>query len=196
MELAVKLILRVLVAVLALLVIGGTIKGLVHDTPKREKIVRVGGRVLTIPTDTPKNVFAVTRAAMKQMGYLPWYQDCIIGQAERLLTPAEARRLMRAPKSKRNDAELTLILKAGPHCEEPGRATVNPNATPRQLSIIRFQSAETVRLLFAKEKLSSRFQTCASRQIRHATDAETLELANGSPAVQEAALLRLLKPCA
>lgn len=190
-----KLVLKVVISVLVLLLIAGTVEALFHSAPTRKRVMVIAGREVTIPADTPRNVFAVTKAAMGQIGFRPWYRNCIIGQAERFLTPREARALAGSPNPQKERLALNLAFKVQSNCVEPGRDIVDPNVNSVQLSILRVQIAETVRLELAKERSSQRLQTCAANQIKHSTDAQTLELVNGSKTAQEALLLRLVKPC-
>jgi hypothetical protein len=88
----VKLVLKVCGVILILLVIVGTINGGWKASKPQadpQRFVRIGKQRVFIPTDTPRNIFAETSALMGQMGYMPWYRACVIGQARRLLTPAK-----------------------------------------------------------------------------------------------------------
>ncbi len=188
-------ILTALVSVIVLLFVAGAIKRLVHDAPARQRAVLIAGREVSIPADTPRNVFAVTKAAMKELGFKSWYRNCVIGQAERLLTPTEAKALTGTLNPQKETLALNLAFKVQPNCEEPGREVVDASATPFQLSILKAMGAKTTRLEFAREGLGPRLQTCGADRIRHATDAQILELENGSISAQEAVVLKLVKPC-
>jgi hypothetical protein len=191
-----RLISRTVVAVLALLLIAGAVRALTGGTSAPRKIVRIGDTELTLPADTPKNVWAVTRAAMNQLAYRPWYRDCIIEQAKRFVTPAQARQFVQEPGSGAERSALTLILKAEPRCERPGREAVDPSATSAQLSAIRDQIAEALRLFLEKEGSARRLTTCAVERMKHATDGQTLEMVNGTTAAREAVSAVLLNACA
>lgn len=187
----VRLILKVLGTILVLLMVAGFLKGLAgNDNSDPQRVIRIGEKTLELPDDTPHGVFAVTRAAMEQLGYKTWYRNCIVGQAERLLTPREARELGREPKS-----QLSIILKAQPHCEVPGKDVLNPEATSTQLAFLKEQTAISFGLLLAKEGVGSHRRTCISNKIRYASDVDILELANGSRPAQEALVLRFINRC-
>lgn len=191
-----KIILRVAGVILVLLAIVGTITGgwtANQPDPTPEKFIQLGGKRLVIPPDTPRNVFAVTEAAMQQIGMEPWYRACVIRQAERLLSPAEAKRLARSPQV--SQANLEVMLKAQPHCDDSRRNILDPQASPSQLSFVRAQTAESFRALFAEEGAGDRLQDCVATQIQRATDKQILALANAPEAIQESIVLTLLNPC-
>lgn len=64
-----RLVLAALVSVIGLLFVAGAIKGLVDGAPSHQRVVLIAGREVPIPADTPRNVFAVTKAAMGQIGF-------------------------------------------------------------------------------------------------------------------------------
>ena len=154
------------------------------------RVVPIGERELEIPADTPHNVFAVTRATMKGLGYAPWYRNCIVGQTERQLTPSEAKELTQTPQG-----ALSVVLKAEPHCEDPGRDILISGVSSEQLSFLREQTAKSLKLLLAQEGFSANKRECIAHQIRYAPDAQTLQLADGSVSVQEALMVAFLKRC-
>ncbi|HET7588671.1 MAG TPA: hypothetical protein VFK14_00585 [Solirubrobacterales bacterium] len=189
-----RLVLAALVSVIGLLFLAGTLNGFVQGAPD-QRVVVIAGREVPIPNDTPRNVFSVTKAAMEQIGFEPWYRNCVIGQAERLLTPAEANALTGPPNPQKEDLALSLALKAQPNCEEPGRELVDASASSFQLSVLKAQEARTIGLVLARENTSRQLQACAENRINDSTDAQILELVNGSNAAREVLVLRLVKPC-
>lgn len=188
-----RLILKVLGTILVLSLLAGVAKEVNGDDPK--KVVPLGGKKLLIPTDTPKNVFAVTKAALEELGYESWYQSCVLGQARSLLTPSEAEEFDLLSKEQRDEISLNLMLKAGPRCEHGGRDIIDPDATSTQLSYVKAQTAETFKQLLAKEGFSWHARTCVASKIKYASDAQMLELANGTLASKEALLVSYIKRC-
>jgi hypothetical protein len=190
-----RLVLAALVLVIGLLFLTGTINGLVQGPPAQKRIVVIAGREIPIPSDTPRDVFATTKAAMGQIGFKPWYRNCVIGQAERLLTPGEAKAVTGAPTPRKEQLALSLTFQAPLNCEQPGREAVDASASSFQLTIIKAVVAQTVRLALAKENMSRQLQACAENRVKHSADAQILELVNGSNAAREVLALRLVKPC-
>jgi hypothetical protein len=190
-------VLRIAGSVIALFILVGAVRAVTDDgDPQVKKVVRVAGEEVEIPNDTPTDIFSVTDAAMRKTGYLPWYRHCVIGQAERLLTPAEVAEYRSLPQAQRETRQLQIVLKVQPHCLSPGRDVLDPQATPEQLAPLREQTARSMRLLAAQEGLSRDGQFCAARGIRKMSDRELIELSNSPVARQEELLEGAFKGCA
>jgi hypothetical protein len=166
------------------------------STTETTKIVKVGSETVTIPEDTREGPFAVTRALLAKTGYLPWYQHCILGQADRLLTPQRAEAIIHEPEPRRRVNEEAVFGQAEPHCRRPGRNIISPRATHSQLNLIRTTSAVAFQIVLAREDASVRFQRCVKKGIESMPDGDLIELANTTGKVQEAVLEELLAPCA
>jgi hypothetical protein len=193
----VKLVLKTGGAVLVLLVILGTGRAILNnDEPEVRKVVVVAGHKITIPTDTKRNIFAVTEALLVKVGYRPWYRNCIIGQAERLLTQREAERFRNLSESRLSKKSAELMEKAAPNCEQPGRQIIDPDATSEQVAIVRLQTAHIFgQLLNEDETVSSTLRNCAVAQLNQTSDAEVIRLVNSSEADRQAQYVQLFKPC-
>jgi hypothetical protein len=166
------------------------------DEVETIKYVPIGNKRVKIPVDTPKETFAVTDATLKALGYKPWWRNCIIGQAEKLLTPAEAKALTELPPSKQGESGLRVALKATPHCEEPGRNVIDPDTGPRQLALLREQLAVGLKYLVIRDGATVTEQECVMDQARQMSGAQTVQLTNGQRGLQERLLVKLFERCA
>lgn len=168
--------------------------GIASET-ETQKVVRVGDETVEIPSDTDANVFAVTRALMAKTAYRSWYQSCVVGQMERLLTLEEAEEIAKLPIDRRERETAPMLSRAIRNCLQPGRQLVDPNAAPEELAPIRTQTAQTVKSLVADAGLRVGQQDCVAAEIEGAPDGLIVRLANGSQSEQEELIIALLKPC-
>jgi hypothetical protein len=160
------------------------------------KVVHVGPEEVTIPSDTKPGVLSVTRALLAQTGYERWYQGCIMGQAQRLLTPAEAEALAKEREGERNRASVQLFARAAPACETSTRNIIRPDASGSELRPIRTQTALSFETLFSGKEYVPSFGPCIGRQVEKTTDRQLIELANVHGKEQEELFERLFAPCA
>ena len=184
----------VVLAALGCLALGGC--GGPGNSTTTVKVVGVGPEEVTIPSDTDPGVLSVTRALLAQTGYENWYQQCIIGQAQRLLTPAEAKALAEEPEGARNRAGVKLFARASPACESSTRNIIRPDAKGQELAPIRTQTALSFETLFSGKEYVHSFGSCVGRQVEQTTDREMVELANSRGKEQEELLEELFAPCA
>jgi hypothetical protein len=191
----VKIVRRVVGVIVVLAVLTAVAKTEQGSTKKAQKVVQIGNSQVAIPNSTPRGIFAVTMAMFAKTAYLPSYQDCMMREARRLLTPTQAMQLMRLPAAEREQRGMGVLAKAQPHCYRPGQTLVNPNATHAQLTLIRAQTALTLKAEIAGSNLSQSKKSCAVAQINKMPDAVLIELANGTTAVKSAVVNRILRPC-
>jgi hypothetical protein len=119
----------------------------------------------------------------------------MVGQAEKLLTPAEADKLADMPTDPRERKSIALVEEAAAGCAQPGRPTLKPNATPAELAPIRSQTVLSVEAQFANEGATSEEQRCAGRSMKGLSDAEIIEMSNASLRRGEELFLQEIEEC-
>jgi len=162
-----------------------------------DETATVAGVEVTIPDDTGSSMFAVTRALLRQTPYQPWYQRCVVAQAERLLTPAEARRLSKVPResAQRKRREQRLMLEVAPFCEESDRDLLDPAASPESFDLVRATTSESMKLLVREEGLGQAVENCIGRVVLGTSDAEFIHIMNTDVKNRERRFLHLISPC-
>jgi len=162
-----------------------------------DETATVAGVEVTIPADTGSSMFAVTRALMRQTPYQPWYQRCVVAQAERLLTPAEARRLSKVPResAERKRREQRLMLEVAPFCEESDRDLLDPDAPPESFDLVRATTSDSMKLFVREEGLGRVVENCISRMVLGTSDAQFIHIMNTDLKSRERRFLHLISPC-
>ncbi len=78
------------------------------------------------------------KAILDQLPYQRWYTDCVVGEVEKLLGPAESEELSDLPEAKREQKLNEIAAKAGPNCEKKtNRPPIDPNASGKELDLLR-----------------------------------------------------------
>ena len=104
-----------------------------------DKTGTVGGATVTIPGDA-EGFYGELEAILTQYPYQHWYVDCVMREAQKLLSPKEAEQLDDLPESEREQKSQEVAAKAGPSCEKSGRATIDPNASAAEIQLLRVSS--------------------------------------------------------
>ncbi|HTR74418.1 MAG TPA: hypothetical protein VMH33_04060 [Solirubrobacterales bacterium] len=153
------------------------------------------GQTVTVPGDV-HGVYGELEAILGQLPYQAWYTKCVVAHVEKVLSPAEAEELAKLPESERNLKAMEVTAKAGPACEEASdRPVVDPNASSKELGLLRAGYATSIKTLAETEKLTAAQVACVEGTFEEVTDREIVVLGNGSEKEREGILLSVFKPC-
>jgi len=186
-RLPLRLVLLLIVAALA----GGVIAGCGSSG---DKAGTVGGGTVTIPGDA-KGFYGELEAILAQYPYQHWYVACVMREAKKFLSPKEAEELEDLPEAERQQKSQEVAAKAGPPCEESGRATIDPNATPEEIQLLRVSSVPAIAEFAEANGMNSTQVACVQSLFKKLSDKQIVELRNGTDEVREGILVSVFKPC-
>ncbi len=151
---------------------------------------------ITVPSDV-HGFYGEMEAILAQFPYQHWYTACVVRASKHLLSPAEAEALSELPEAEREAKVTRVTATAGPACEKAiGRPVVDPNASPRQLDILRAGTIPAMTQLAESKGLTSVQVACVQNGAETMSDKQLIELRNGTDKAREVILLSVFKPCA
>jgi hypothetical protein len=151
----------------------------------------VGQAEITVPSDV-HGVIPELEAVLAQFPYQRWYSDCIVATVKKDLTPAEAEA---TEASGAANAEK-IIGTAGSTCKESShRPVVDPNASEKQLDLLRAGFFEQIRPQAEKKGFEGARLECVKQTAEELPSGKVLGLANGTHQVREGILLSVLAQC-
>jgi hypothetical protein len=154
------------------------------------------GQTVTVPSDV-HGAFGEIEAVLDQLPYQRWYTHCLIHRVKAGLSPSEAERLTELSGSEGEEKAGQLIVKAMPACEKAaGRPTVDPNASPQELDLLRANYVPSMTQLAGANGLDEEQVACVASNAEELPDKQVVAMANGSHKVREGILLSVFEPCA
>lgn len=153
-----------------------------------------GGGTVTIPSDA-KGFYGELEAILGQYPYQHWYVDCVMREAKKLLDPQEAEELEELPGSERQQKSQEVAAKAGPPCEKSGRPTIDPNASPEEIQLLRVSSIPAIAEFAETNGMSPTQVACVQSLFKKLSDKQIIELRNGTDQAREGILVSVFKPC-
>jgi hypothetical protein len=151
---------------------------------------------ITVPSDV-HGFYGEMEAILDQFPYQHWYTHCLVRASKHLLSPAEAEALSQLPESRREQKVTQVTATAAPACEEAiGRPVVDPNASSKQLDLLRAGTIPAMTELAEAKGLSPAQVSCVQNGFETISDKQLIALRNGTDKVREGILLSVFKPCA
>jgi hypothetical protein len=151
---------------------------------------------ITVPSDV-HGFYGELKAILDQFPYQHWYAACVVRASKHLLSPAEAEALSELPESEREAKVTQVTAAAGPACEKAiGRPVVDPNASSKQLDLLRAGTIPAMVELAESKGLSSAQVSCVQNGFETISDKQLIALRNGTDKLREGILLSVFKPCA
>jgi hypothetical protein len=151
---------------------------------------------ITVPGDV-HGFYGEMEAILDQFPYQHWYTACVVRASKHLLSPAEAEALSELPEADREAKVTQVIGTAGPACEKAiGRPVVDPNASRKQLAILRAGTIPEVTELAEAKGLAPAQVACVQNGARAMSVKQLIQLRNGTDKAREGILLSVFKPCA
>jgi hypothetical protein len=161
-----------------------------------DETVSLGDQTVTVPSET-HGVYGELEAILDQLPYQGWYTKCVVGQVEKVLSPAEAEALSQLPEAERDQKALQVTSKAGPTCEaEHNRPVVDPNASSKELDLLRAGYVTSMKAVAESHGADATQTACIEKGFEELPENQLIGIGNGSPKVREGILLSVFKPCA
>ena len=135
-------------------------------------------------------------AILDQFPYQRWYVDCVVREAKRILSPKEAEELEGQPEAERQKKTQSVVIEAQPGCEKTSRPTIDPNATSKEIGLLRASSVPGITGLAETNGMSSTQVDCVQTFFEKLPDKKIIELRNGTDKVREGILVSVFRPCA
>jgi hypothetical protein len=161
-----------------------------------DQTVTVGeGQTITVGGDV-HGFYDELETILDQFPYQHWYVGCVMKEAKKLLDPKEAKELEELPEAKREKRSTEIAAKAGPACEKSGRPVIDPNASSKQLDLLRAGSIPAMTELAENNGYSPTQVECVESFFEKLPDKKLIELRNGTEKVREGILVSVFRPCA
>jgi hypothetical protein len=190
---------KVAATVLALLAIVGTVKAVTGggDSDSDYREVTIGETEVLIPSYlTREETIPVTiQRYLAKLGFVASYRRCVAREVGRAVSPAyleDAEELSTVSLRRKG---IDLIAEANPKCIEPGRAILDPDATPKQLAAVREGLAAAIPAELAGLDFTTEETECAAERIGQISDAEVLAVQNDGPRRAEVIYAEAMEPC-
>lgn len=191
--------LKVAIAILVLLAVAGTLKAVIGGggSDPNYRVVTVGKVEVSIPFFTSREeLIPVTiNKYLAKLGYVTSYRRCVSREIAKAVGPTELEEDAKLPDKAFKKKGLDLIAQASPICAEAKRAILSPNATPRQIAIIRESFVEALPLELGGLNLTDQQVACAENRVGEISDSDVLAIENDGPQEGEAILVAAMKPC-
>jgi hypothetical protein len=135
-------------------------------------------------------------AILDQFPYQHWYVACVVREAKKILDPKEAEELAELPEAERQEKTQQAVSEAQPGCEKTDRPTVDPNASSKQIALLRASSLPGIVGLAESNGMSSTQVACVRSFFEKLSDQKIVELRNGTDKAREGILVSVFRPCA
>lgn|GEM_PF-4654421 len=142
-----------------------------------------------------EEVLELVRNAFGLPAYLPSYERCVVGEIERLVSPAQIRDLGGGSRSEQFEAATEVMAPAERACKRADPRIIDPDAATGELAPIRLSTGAAVERELKEEGTTAAEAACAKRRIRQLDDAEFIRYANATTDSQVDMALRIILPC-
>jgi hypothetical protein len=153
------------------------------------------GETITVSGDV-HGFYGELEAILDQFPYQHWYVACVVREAEKILGPKEAEELAGLPEAERQEKTQQTVNKAQPGCEKTARPTVDPNASSKEIALLRTSTLPGIVGLAESNGMSSTQVECVEAFFAKLPDKKIIELRNGTDKVREGILVSVFRPCA
>jgi hypothetical protein len=160
-----------------------------------------GGGTATIGTSEvtidrePDSVVDAMRAVAEQEPYEKWALDCVVGQFEKIITPAQEKKLEDASEKALGEFLLPHLESINQTCEKPGRHIFNPHATEEELALVRSSEVQGMRLILKAAEVPVRPRKCIEGKIAALPGPQIVALIEASESEREVLFQELAAPC-
>jgi outer membrane murein-binding lipoprotein Lpp len=159
-----------------------------------EKTAKIGTSEVTIAGE-PDSLVATIRATAEQFPYEKWAFDCVVGQIEKVIGPAEEERLEGASEKEFGEFILPHLTAMNKACERPDRHTFNPDASEEELALVRSSEVVGVRAILKAAGVSAAERECVEDRVAHLPGPELVALLEADEAQREVLFVKLGSPC-
>ncbi len=142
------------------------------------------------------DVFGKLDTLLAKFPYTDAYRECLLEHARDQVNEAEVEEFAELPDPERQRKTLELAFGVSTKCEKSGQDAIDANGTPAQMKLLRAGYVSTLAQLAAKEGFPEAATECVAGAAGKLSDAELIEIGNGSKKRREAILLGVFKGCA
>jgi hypothetical protein len=153
------------------------------------------GETITVPTDV-SGFYGELEAILDQFPYQHWYVGCVVREAKKILGPKGAEELEELPEEEREEKAQEAAGKAEPACEKSDRPTIDPNASSKEIELLRVSSVPGITEFAESNGMSSTQVACVQSFFKKLPDRKIIELRNGTDKAREGILVSVFRPCA
>lgn len=153
------------------------------------------GETITVSGDV-HGFYGELEAILEQFPYQHWYVACVVREAKKILGPKEAAELENLPEAERQEKAQKAAAEAEPACEKTNRPTIDPNASSKEVELLRVSSIPGITEFAETNGMSSTQVECVQSFFAKLPDKKVIELRNGTDKVREAILVSVFRPCA
>jgi hypothetical protein len=154
----------------------------------------IGTSEVTIDRD-PDSVVDAMRAVAEQEPYEKWALDCVIGQFEKIITPAQEKKLEDASEKAMGEFLLPHLESINQTCEKPGRHIFNPHATEEELALVRSSEVQGMRLILKAAEVPAGIRKCIEGELAALPGPQVVALIEASESEREVLFQELGAPC-
>lgn len=107
------------------------------------------------------------RAILEKEPYEKWALNCIVGQFEKVLTPAEEEKLEGGSEEEFGEFLIAHGTELNQACEQPGRHVFDPHASEAELAVVRSGEVAALRSVFKAAGVDEGEARCIERIVAH-----------------------------
>jgi hypothetical protein len=153
------------------------------------------GETITVSGDV-HGFYGELEAILDQFPYQHWYVACVVREAKKILGPKEAAELEDLPEAERQQKAQKAAAEAEPACEKTDRPTIDPNASSKEIELLRVSSIPGITEFAETNGMSATQVECVQSFFAKLPDKKVIELRNGTDKVREGILVSVFRPCA
>lgn len=154
----------------------------------------IGTSEVTIDSE-PHTVVDAMRAVAEQEPYEKWALDCVVGQFEEIITPAQEEKLEDASEKAMGEFLLPHLEGINQACEKPGRHIFNPHATEEELAVVRSSEVQGLRLILKAAEVPAGPRKCIEGELAALPGPQVVALIEASESEREVLFEELAAPC-
>jgi hypothetical protein len=154
----------------------------------------IGTSEVTISGE-PKTLVDTLRAVAEQEPYERWALNCVVGQFEKIITPAVEEELEGASEKEVGEFLTPHLAPINRVCEEPGRHIFNPHATEEELAVVRSSEVVGLRLVLKAGEVPTAERECAESKVANLPGPKLVALIEADEAEREVLFEELVSGC-
>jgi hypothetical protein len=154
----------------------------------------IGTSEVTISRE-PHSVVDAMRAIAEQEPYEKWALECVVGQFEKIITPAQEKKLESGSEKAIGEFLLPHLESINQACEQPGRHIFNPHATEAELALVRSSEVNGLRLTLKAAEVPTSERKCIEGELGGMPGPQVVALIEASESEREAMFQELAAPC-
>lgn len=154
----------------------------------------IGTSEVTISGE-PHTVIDTLRAVAEQEPYEKWALNCVVGQFEKIITPAQEKKLEGASEKEVGEFLMPHLVPINKACETPGRHIFNPRATEEELAVVRSSEVVGLRLILKAADVPAGERKCVENTVAQLPGPQLVALIEASEHEREVMFSELAVPC-